>query len=52
MKFKVKVSAYMEFEIESECEHSVNGDATNYVINNMQDFTWYFEEIKIKEGKN
>jgi len=43
MKFKVRVQADMEFEIESEDENSINGDASVYVDNHREKFNWEFD---------
>ena len=46
MKYKVKVCASMEFEIEAEDGYSINGTATEFVENNRELFDWSFDEIK------
>ena len=52
MKYKVRAVADMEFEIESEDDESINGDACNHIENNRQDFKWefdYYEKVEEQE---
>ena len=48
MKYKIRVFATMDFEVEVEEEGNVNHEATIYVENNKDEFEWCFDEIKEK----
>ena len=49
MKYKIRVFATMDFELEVEEEGNVNHEATIYIENNKDQFKWCFDEInKIK----
>lgn len=48
-KYRVKVSAVMEFEIDSFDDYSANGDASRYVDENKESFDWSFDSIKNTE---
>ena len=52
MKYKVRVVADMEFEIESYDEHSINGDATRFVEDNKDLFDWEFDYYKEVENEH
>lgn len=53
VKYKIRVYATLEFELESESDYDINGDASDYVENNKNELDWYFDEIINQEtGKN
>ena len=50
-KYKVRVYADMEFEIEADSDYDINHEATCYVEDNKHELNWSFDSIQNLETK-